>query len=96
MPYVKQEIRNAVNNGVDLLIQELKTLEHNDIGDMGGNLNYVITRLLTECFPKRQYAEMAKAISVLEMAKMEYYRRVASPHEDQKSFDNGDVYPGAQ
>jgi hypothetical protein len=35
---------------------------------------------------------MNNIIGVLECAKQEFYRKVCSPYEDQKSKDNGNVY----
>ena len=35
---------------------------------------------------------MFSAIGALEAAKLEFYRRVVAPYEDQKMLDNGDVY----
>lgn len=91
MPYILQPKRDALNPAIDQLVNALSVLEADDIdNDMGGNLNYVITTVLMSCFGTR-YREMAQAVSVLEMAKLEYYRKVASPYEDQKEFENGEV-----
>jgi hypothetical protein len=38
------------------------------------------------------YALLNELIGVLECAKLELYRRVASPYEDEKIQSNGDVY----
>ncbi len=60
-----------------------------------GNLNYVITQIIDgylQRLPKVNYEAINMAIGVLECAKLELYRRIASPYEDQKLHENGDVY----
>jgi hypothetical protein len=91
MPYIVSSKRDVLDEPINAVLNALRELESDDANnDMGGNLNYVITRLLHRCYGVK-YSEMAQAVSVLEMAKLEYYRRVAAPYEDQKSYDNGDV-----
>ena len=38
------------------------------------------------------YATINDIIGALEGAKMEFYRRVVAPYEDEKIKENGDVY----
>ena len=91
MPYIKSEKREALNPAIDSLLNTLRELECDDsTNDMGGNLNYIFTKVLLQCYGAR-YAEMAQAVSVLEMAKLEYYRVVCGPYEAQKSFETGAV-----
>lgn len=91
MPYIKQYKREVLNPAVDELLNALRELESDDPeNDMGGNLNYVFTVLLKRCYGEK-YSEMAQAVSVLEMTKLEYYRTVAAPYENQKAFENGSV-----
>ena len=40
------------------------------------------------------YSRINELIGVLECAKIELYRRIAAPYEDDKSRINGDVYFG--
>jgi hypothetical protein len=92
MPYIRTEKREALDTAISELLNALRELESDDpSNDMGGNLNYVFTSILDKCYGQR-YSEMAQAVSVLEMAKLEYYRRRAAPYETQKAHDNGDVY----
>lgn len=91
MPYINPLKRDVLNPAINELLNALRELECDDAeNDMGGNLNYVITVLLKRCYGEK-YSEMAQAVSVLEMAKLEYYRKVAAPYESQKEFDNGPV-----
>lgn len=59
-----------------------------------GELNYLITLLVTDYIERfgKNYATLNSVVGVLECAKLELYRRVAAPYEDQKCEDNGDVY----
>ena len=60
-----------------------------------GELNYAITRLVDEYLIHQggiRYAHVNDVIGALECAKMELYRRVAAPYEDQKLHETGDVY----
>lgn len=59
-----------------------------------GELNFQITRLCDDFikYLGGGYSSINAAIGVLECAKLELYRRVAAPYEDQKCKENGDVY----
>ncbi len=41
-----------------------------------------------------RYSKINSLIGVLECAKLELYRRVAAPYENDKIDENGDVYQG--
>ena len=59
-----------------------------------GELNYQITMLCKGYIEKRgvSYSNMNEVVGVLECAKLELYRRMVSPYEDEKIESNGDVY----
>ena len=85
MPYVTSEARTR--------------LEHGDHPDGAGELNYAVTRVVDTFLARlarrdgrTRYAHLNEAIGVLECAKLELYRRVAAPYEDEKIAENGDVY----
>ena len=80
MPYLERGIRASLEDG-------RKPTE-------AGELNYLITRLCDEFLMKTglSYKNINQAIGALECAKLELYRRVAGPYEDQKSRENGEVY----
>lgn len=91
MPYIVSHKRDVLNPAIETMLNALRELECDDpANDMGGNLNYAFTKILHQCYGER-YAEMAQAVSVLEMAKLEFYRMKAAPYEEQKRFENGDV-----
>lgn len=78
MPYIKEELRSA------------SRWAPRD----PGQLNFCISDLLDYYIRKRglSYSTLNEVIGVLECAKLELYRRVASPYEDAKIEENGDVY----
>ena len=58
-----------------------------------GELNFHITTLIADYLGEQiSYSQINEVIGVLECAKLELYRRVAAPYEDQKIEENGDVY----
>lgn len=61
--------------------------------DTAGELNFLITQLVLEYLGEDyNYDAINSAVGALECAKLELYRRVAVPYEDQKISENGDVY----
>ncbi len=92
MPYIRQEKRNKLDPAIDGLIDVLRGLQLDDPQDnTESNLNYIISKLLNKLYTA-DYKEINNALGMLEATKQEYYRRVAAPYENQKRFDNGDVY----
>ncbi|MDE3003488.1 MAG: hypothetical protein OXU33_01555 [Gemmatimonadota bacterium] len=85
MPYIDPEARTRLAAG--------------DMPASAGELNYAIT-VLVDAYVKRladaagrvRYAHLNEAIGVLECAKLELYRRVTAPYEDEKMAESGDVY----
>ncbi len=59
-----------------------------------GELNFAITRLLLGYIERKGYCyqTLNDCGGAVEFAKMELYRRVASPYEDDKKIRNGEVY----
>jgi len=82
MPYVKPELRAALDAGVK---------QPEDAGE----LNYAVTMLVLKFLAqgKPSYARYNAAIGALECCKLELYRRLVSPYENAKRAENGDVYP---
>ena len=83
MPYVERATRKML-------------LEDNTPED-AGELNYLITKLCDSFLRTkgRRYNHVNTVIGVLECAKQEFYRRIASVYEDEKLQENGDVYSAA-
>ena len=86
MPYVHPAIRTPLTPVSDRA------------AGISGELNYQLTYLVNQYLYRRGeefppcYSDINEVIGVLECAKMELYRRIAAPHEDEKSMENGDVY----
>jgi len=101
MPYVENKFRNRLDIHIEKLVdslfksaseKDLQEFNATDLLDCSGNLNYVITRICSSLIlNKPNYAKVAIITGVLENVKQEFYRRVASPYEDKKIVQNGDV-----
>ena len=85
MPYVTKEARARIDRG--------------EAPKDAGELNYALTRMVDSYLKDRsadegrtRYAHLNEAVGVLECAKLELYRRIAAPYEDQKLAESGDVY----
>lgn len=84
MPYIEKERRRELLKG------------HGAVTP--GELNFLITHLvddylLENCSARQpDYAAINEVIGVLECAKLEFYRRIAAPYEDEKCAQNGDAY----
>ena len=79
MPYVKQERREYLDQDYPAVT--------------AGDLNYLITKQVAGFLNGEvDYHGINMVIGALECAKLELYRRIASPYEDIKIEENGDVY----
>lgn len=80
MPYIPKSERN-------------KAFEN--ILPNAGVLNYAIHQLINEYFEQnnRNYQTINDVVGVLDCAKMELYRRMASEYEEIKILQNGDCRP---
>lgn len=85
MPYISQE---------DRIFFDQKISFNNNAIQTPGELNYIITKLIDYYISThgKNYAIINEVVGVLECAKLELYRRIASPYEDIKIEQNGDVY----
>lgn len=86
MPYIKPKDRELYDN----MVLELGKA----IADLGnaGELNYCITQICHRYIHSAlSYATINEVIGVLECAKLELYRMIAAPYEDNKIADNGYV-----
>jgi hypothetical protein len=79
MPYLAQKQRKVVE----------------DLGpSQPGELNYAITRMIYTYMLRKgkSYTTMNEIVGALECAKHEFERRIMDPYENQKRYENGDVY----
>lgn len=92
MPYIKQEKRDVLNPAIDQVLSALRQLASDDPdNNFEGNMNYVITSLIAKSY-NVSYRDINDVRGMLACVADEYYRRVAGPYENQKAFENGDVY----
>ena len=91
MPYIPHEKRELLQHSLASLAAGIIVADQKD---QAGVLNYCISALLNEVLKTNgiSYRNINELIGVLECAKLELYRRVASPYEDEKIQSNGDVY----
>lgn len=80
MPYITQKEKELITLHVDITTP--------------GQLNYAFTQLISKYLKTKglNYQHINDAIGALESAKLELYRRVVVPYEEEKMKLNGDVY----
>lgn len=66
-------------------------ISNQELLDVCGDINYCFSRILGGIMGEVSYPKIALITGVLENIKQEYYRRVASPYEDKKIVQNGDI-----
>lgn len=87
MPYIKKSKRDNLYPHVENLISALKQNAFNE-----GEVNYVISRIVKAAFDSNPcYSEINKLMGAMESAKLEFYRRMAVPYEEEKIKENGDI-----
>jgi len=92
LPYVKQVIRGELDASIDELVEQVTKLHKHEGRDRDGMLNYAFTKTMLACYPNTSYKTINECIGLLECCKLEMYRRLAAPYEDNKVIENGDVY----
>ena len=92
MPYITKEQREQLDPSIELLFAELDYM--GDSKNLAGLMNYSISALISKLLDTKglNYHNINELIGMLDCAKLELYRRVASPYEDEKIKSNGDVY----
>lgn len=85
MPYITEDRRVEM----EMLLSDLSELIKTP-----GEFNYVISKLADYAMDETGvgYWKINELVGVLECAKLELYRRMAVPYENQKLKENGEVY----
>jgi hypothetical protein len=96
MPYIdedeRQELNDCITTMVDSILDNKSNLNNpNDFANYLGRINYCFSRVIASLMQEVSYKKIAMATGVLENIKQELYRRVASPYEDMKINQNGDI-----
>jgi hypothetical protein len=78
---------------LDYITDAISNVGTNNAGEM----NYLFTRIINEYLSSngKSYQNINDCIGALEGAKLELYRRIAAPYEDEKIKENSDVYAEA-
>jgi len=94
MPYIKGKDRINIDATLepiqDYILRKYAAGEKINAGE----LNYVLSSIIhgwVTASPKICYAVMNEAMGALECAKLEFYRTVMAPYEDEKRTKNGSV-----
>lgn len=97
MPYIPPELRPGLDRHVAALAEAINSAAAELDGDAAyaGLLNYACTTLALQTMPARRYWAIATTSGVFANVADEFYRRLASPYEDEQITRNGDVYPDA-
>ncbi len=93
MPYITQRQRDAFDCAIEQLVADLEGVSNDDVC---GELNYIFSKIIWSlCGHKTdnvcRYFKINMILGAMEAAKLEFYRRIAVPYEDQKIRDNGDI-----
>lgn len=84
MPYIIRERRDVFDNALKVLAGEVNS---------EGELNYCIYKL-SMLFIERigeSYSNLSMCSSAMEHAKLEWYRKMLVPYEEEKIRENGDI-----
>lgn len=94
VPYIPPELRPALDQHIDALAEAINAAAADLDGDAAyaGLLNYACTTLALKTMPTRRYWAIATTSGVFANVADEFYRRFATPYEDEQIVRNGDVY----
>ena len=96
MPYIDKDERPELDNAIQTIVEAIRANKVNlnnphDISSHLGRINYAFSRILCNLMGNPSYNKIAMITGVIENIKQEFYRRIASPYEDQKINQNGDI-----
>ncbi len=102
MPYIKENHRSDLDNCIDIMTKSIKgdilrsntqnkEISNQELLNLSGDINYCFSRVLGGIMGEITYPKIAVITGVLENIKQEFYRRIASPYEDLKILQNGDI-----
>ena len=90
MPYIQHRDRELYKKHLDAIVEEFIMSSPEE--DLGGQLNYCISYLLTRLWEEKQrYVRINTLMGAIEGAKLEFYRFHVAPYEEKKRHENGDV-----
>ena len=96
MPYINEEERVELDTVIKQMVNAIRETACNldnphDFSNYLGRINYSFSRIIGQLMREPSYKKIAMVTVVLENIKQEFYRRLASPYEDKKILENGDI-----
>jgi len=106
MPYIKEDRRKNLDHSINSLAVAIKLNANNNMNpydeenskltneqflEITGDINYCVSRLISRIMGDISYGKIAIITGVLENINQEFYRRMASPYENKKILENGDI-----
>jgi len=94
MPYIKQEDREIVDSFLRNVLFNITDYGRNNKDELPvGAYNYIISRIVHQFLIVNgvNYTNINSMIGVLECSKLELYRIIAAPYEDNKILENGNI-----
>ncbi len=91
MPYIAKTQRPEIDNEINTLIKAVHKSTIIPADKHLGVVNYIISRVIMGILQPSNYGEMASAVGTLECVKLEMYRRLIGPYEDEAILKNGDI-----
>jgi hypothetical protein len=106
MPYIKEDRRKTLDHSINSLAVAIKLNANSNINpyneesskltneqflEIAGDINYCVSRLVSRIMGDISYGKIAIITGVLENINQEFYRRMASPYENKKILENGDI-----
>jgi len=102
MPYIRPSYRAVLNRNLVELSNNIRRLIPDEGVSRAGIVNYCVTKLiwlLLDAVPPDEdivapyrYADLNELIGALEACKLELYRRLAAPYENNAIKRNGDIW----
>jgi hypothetical protein len=93
MPYIKQSQRKRLEYPLDVIVNQLNSLEQ-EVACRPGLVNYAITSIVLRTLKPDDgwsYTSISRAVAVLRDAATEMERRLMAKREDQAILNNGDI-----
>lgn len=87
MPYIPKKDREKYREICNQLVKILSSVPETKVD---GEINYIISYLLTKIYPVSYYS-CNRAIGALTCATLEYYRTRLAPYEDRKIIENSSL-----
>ena len=93
MPYIKDHERMQYSESIKSIVHNLNMEGLHGLYPVG-HLNYIISEIIKQTLDRQglRYQTANSVIGALECCKLELYRRLIAPYEDEKIESNGDVY----